>query len=284
MNRSRRCIDHLVIAVHDLDAAGSFCERLGFQVGARNRHPWGTENRLVQFRSSFLELVGTGEDPTRIPPHRPGHFSFGAFVRDYLTRREGLAMLVLDSADARADSAAFARLGIGAYEPFFFERKGRNPEGAETHLAFTLAFAADPKLPEAGFFVCQQHYPEAFWNPAFRVHPNGATEAVSVTLGVNDVSDHAAFLADFTGIAGVQDGDGRLLFRLRDDGRLHVVPQAGTPGFTGLEIAVPDLDLLAGQLEESGIPFAATSDRVSTEGGGALGVSIAFSRAAARAQ
>ncbi|MFX8809231.1 VOC family protein, partial [Acinetobacter baumannii] len=50
-------IDHLVVAVHDLDQAAGFCHRLGFQVGARNRHPWGTENRLVQFASSFIELI-----------------------------------------------------------------------------------------------------------------------------------------------------------------------------------------------------------------------------------
>ena len=41
-----RRIDHLVVAVRDLDEAGRFYERLGFQVGARNRHPWGTENRI----------------------------------------------------------------------------------------------------------------------------------------------------------------------------------------------------------------------------------------------
>ncbi|WP_281024020.1 VOC family protein [Microvirga flavescens] len=41
-----RRIDHLVIAVHDLDKAADFYRRLGFQVGARNRHSWGTENRL----------------------------------------------------------------------------------------------------------------------------------------------------------------------------------------------------------------------------------------------
>ncbi len=52
MSQAKRRIDHLVLAVRDLDAAGLFYERLGFQVGARNRHPWGTENRIVQFQSS----------------------------------------------------------------------------------------------------------------------------------------------------------------------------------------------------------------------------------------
>src|SRR3712207_7666441 len=98
-----RAIDHLVLAVRDLDAAGRFYGRLGFQVGARNRHPWGTENRIVQFPGSFLELITVGEG-AEIEPHAPGRFGFGAFVRDYLTRREGLATLVLDRKSTRLNS------------------------------------------------------------------------------------------------------------------------------------------------------------------------------------
>jgi catechol 2,3-dioxygenase-like lactoylglutathione lyase family enzyme len=40
-----RAIDHLVIAARDLEAQAAFYRRLGFQVGTRNRHPWGTENQ-----------------------------------------------------------------------------------------------------------------------------------------------------------------------------------------------------------------------------------------------
>jgi catechol 2,3-dioxygenase-like lactoylglutathione lyase family enzyme len=35
-----RRIDHLVLAVRDLDAAADLYERVGSLVGARNRHPW----------------------------------------------------------------------------------------------------------------------------------------------------------------------------------------------------------------------------------------------------
>ncbi|WP_146038764.1 VOC family protein, partial [Paracoccus sp. SY] len=45
-----RHIDHVVVAVRDLDGAADLYARLGFQVGPRNRHPWGTENRIIQFR------------------------------------------------------------------------------------------------------------------------------------------------------------------------------------------------------------------------------------------
>src|SRR5256885_5115396 len=104
--------DHIVHAVHDLDAAGESCARLGFTVGARNRHPWGTHNRIVQFPGVFIELLSIGE-MERIPPARPRSLSFGAFTRDFLAKGEGLAMLVLESKGAPADAEAFRAAGIG---------------------------------------------------------------------------------------------------------------------------------------------------------------------------
>jgi catechol 2,3-dioxygenase-like lactoylglutathione lyase family enzyme len=177
----RRGLDHLVLGVRNLEAAAEFYARIGFQVGARNRHPWGTENRIVQFPGTFLELVSVA-DADAIPSHSQGSFSFGAFVLDFLSRREGLAMVVLDSADAQADAARFASSGIGDFAPFFFERKGRRPDGSEVQVAFTLAFVRDPGAPNAGFFVCQQHYPDDFWNERFQMHQNGATGVGAVVL------------------------------------------------------------------------------------------------------
>ena len=123
-----RPIDHLVLATNDLDAAGAFYEHLGFKVGTRNRHPWGTENRIVQFPGSFLELITVGEGAD-IPPHGEGVFSFGAFVRDYLDTFEGLAMLVLESKDAQADNADFKKSGIGGFDPFFSNERACAPMG-----------------------------------------------------------------------------------------------------------------------------------------------------------
>ena len=41
-----RGLDHIVHAVRDLDAAAELYRRLGFTVGARNRHPWGTHKHI----------------------------------------------------------------------------------------------------------------------------------------------------------------------------------------------------------------------------------------------
>lgn len=241
-----RRIDHLVLAVHDLDAAARLYDDLGFQVGAQNRHPWGTENRIVQFRSSFLELITVGQG-AEIPPHAPGVFSFGAFVRDYLARREGLAMVVLDSDDARADAQAFARAGVGAFAPFDFERKGRRADGRETHVAFSLAFAMDDRLPMAAFFVCQQHFPQAFWSPELQQHANGVTNVSEVRLAVDDPAHYADFLA---GYSGVTPREGRCA--LAEGGALVAEP-GGAQALTGYSLALSDPAALEARAARAGL-------------------------------
>jgi hypothetical protein len=195
-----RGIDHVVHAVHDLDAAAALYRALGFQVGARNRHPppWGTQNHIVQLPGCFVELLTVAE-PEHIAPHGPRFFSFGAFNRDALARGEGPSMLVLESGDARADAQDFYRAGIGDFEMFDFEREARRPNGTPIKVAFSLAFARDPRAPEIGFFTCQHRFPENFWNPAFQIHPNTANGMAGVVMVAAAPSDHRAFLSAFTG-------------------------------------------------------------------------------------
>ena len=199
----RRGLDHIVHAVRDLDAAGEFYRRAGFTVGARNRHPWGTHNRIVQFPGFFIELIAVGE-PELIAPPTARSFSFGDFTRSFLGREQGLAMLVLEGEDAAADVADFRKAGIGHFEQFDFEREAKRPDGATVKVAFSLAFASDALAPDTGFFTCQQHYPENFWNPAFQTHPNDVAGIAGVTMVAENPTDHAAFLRAFCGVSDVQ--------------------------------------------------------------------------------
>lgn len=190
-------------AVHDLDAAGERYRRLGFTVGARNRHPWGTHNAIVQFPGVFIELLTIGE-PGLIAPARPRAFSFGAFTRDFLARGEGLAMLVLEGKGAAADAEAFRAAGIGDFDVFDFEREGKRPDGTSVKVAFSLAFAADPRAPDTGFFTCQQHYPENFWNPAFQSHPNTVSGVAGVVFVAENPADHHVFFKAFAGVSDLK--------------------------------------------------------------------------------
>jgi catechol 2,3-dioxygenase-like lactoylglutathione lyase family enzyme len=189
-----------VHVVRDLDAAGDFYRRLGFTVGARNVHPWGTHNRIVQFKSSFIELLEIGE-PEKIPPHGPRAFSFGAFNRDFIASREGLSMLILESTDAREDARLFQAAHISDFEVFDFGREGKKPDGTTVKVAFSLAFARDQASPDLGFAVCQQHFPENFWNPAFQSHANGASGMPGVVMVADNPSDHHVFLKAFSGVS-----------------------------------------------------------------------------------
>jgi hypothetical protein len=208
-----RALDHLVIACRDLAAAAAAYRRLGFQVGPRNRHPWGTENHIVQFPGAFLELVGLGEGFGRPAPDDP-LFAFAGFLEDFLKAREGLAMVVLRSDDAKADRSAFAEKGLGDFPRFDFARKGRR-EGREVEVAFSLAFARSASLPQTGFFVCQQHFPENFWDAAAQVHPNGATGVAGLTFVHPKPDATRGFLSGFLG-APAETVSGGL--RLQADG------------------------------------------------------------------
>jgi catechol 2,3-dioxygenase-like lactoylglutathione lyase family enzyme len=282
-----RGIDHLVVAVRDLDTAGRFYERLGFRVGSRNRHPWGTENRLIQFPGSFIELISVGEGAS-IREHAERGFSFGAFVRDYLVRREGLAMLVLDSRNAEADATLFSAAGIGDFEPFHFARQGTLPNGTEIQVAFTLAFARDPEAPELGFFVCQQHFPESFWNPEFQDHPNRAVALSRVALATPDPDRHFPFLTALTGTGpSISAGPDRAFELTR--GRIDVMvvddaaetygsieADANSPSFVAFAVRIDDVERQALHLDAAGIPYQRIGSRIVVPASSAFGVALAF--------
>ena len=230
-----RGLDHIVHAVRDLDAAAELYRSLGFTVGTRNRHPWGTHNYLVQLPGFFVELLTLAE------PDKLGNdgFSqlFGAYNRDFLKRQEGLSLLILESRDAAADEAAFRAAGIAASDTMRFEREGKRPDGSPVKVGFSLAFAEDRRAREIHFAVCQQHYPENFWNPAFQKHANGAIGIAGIIAVADDPASHRAFFAAFAG-APVRDGkDGFVMATPR--GEIEVVtPQAFT---ARLGVAAPDV-------------------------------------------
>ena len=192
-----RGLDHIVHAVRDLDACAALYERLGFIVGARNRHDWGTHNRVVQLAGFFIELL-TFAEPDKLGSDGISQ-QFGVPNRDYLTRHEGLSGLLLDSRDAAADAALFYNAGIAASAALRFGREGRRPDGTPIRLAFSLAFARDPAGAEAVFAACQHHFPENFWNPAFQQHRNGATGVAGVVMVAENPTDHHIFLSALTG-------------------------------------------------------------------------------------
>ena len=198
-----RGIDHLVVAVRELEAGRAVWQALGFTLTPRAQHPWGTANHLAQLDHCFIEVLAVA-DPAGIKATTKKTFSFGAFNRDYLKKQQGASMLVLESQDADADIAAFAAAGLDHFQRFDFEREAGQPDGSRARVAFSLAFTRAHGVPTAGFFTCQQHEPQNFWHAEYQRHANTARSIAEIVMVAEDPADHHVFIRAFSGGAALR--------------------------------------------------------------------------------
>src|SRR5262245_62805707 len=141
-------LDHIVHAVRDLDAAADFYRRMGFVVGARNRHSWGTHNHLVQLAGFFMELLTVAE-PEKLTGEGFAAL-FGDFNRQFLAHHQGLSFMMLESEDVPADAAQFRSAGFARSGALTFERAGKGADGSTVTVGCSLAVARHPRSAEDG--------------------------------------------------------------------------------------------------------------------------------------
>ena len=284
-----RGIDHLVLPVHDLDGAKSGYERFGFTTTPKARHPFGTENVLVQLQGNFLELLGIGQ-PEIIKPPEPGALCFAHFNQTFLDKRQGMSMLVFESRDARADRAEFAAKGLTGYAPFDFSRQATLPGGEQVTVAFSLAFVTDPRMPDAAFFCCQQHAPQYFWKPAYQSHRNAAVVCSEVVMVAEEPPAFAGFFERLQGKGHVHARDGHLevatsrgritlvpprSFAERFPGQPPTAPDKGAV-FAAYRILTRNLETTEGLLRDNGVAYRSLADRLQIGPDEALGMVIEF--------
>ena len=286
----KRGIDHLVLSVADLEAARRGYQSFGFTMTPRAEHPFGTANSLAQLGGNFLELLCV-DAPDKIPPMTPGHFSFGAFNMSYGERRQGMSMLVFESDDARRDQAEFAEQGLRTYAPFDFSRQATLPDGGQVTVSFSLAFVTEERMPEAAFFVCQQHAPEYFWKPEFQRHDNGATDVVEVVMVADEPDSFGDFFARLEGESSVSAERGTLAVSTARGQISMVMPEGfaarfpdaavpaapATPHFAAFRVAVADLGVTEALLVARGVKFGKHQGRLQINAPEAFGVVIEFS-------
>jgi len=102
-------LDHIVIAVGDLDTATEVQTRLlGRRPSWRGVHPtYGTANTLYRLDNDYVELLA---------PRGSG--SFGGLLTEWIRRRgEGLFALAFGTLDAAAAARGFRQRGLAAQDP-----------------------------------------------------------------------------------------------------------------------------------------------------------------------
>lgn len=186
-------IDHLVVAVPDLQAASASYAGLGFTVIPGGRHPIGTHNALIAFADgAYLELIAFYEPS---PEHRwwaP------------LQQGGGLVDFCLATDDLAADTAAFRRAGVDIEDPRPLSRV--RPDGYTLHWVLSI-----PRSRHRGVapFLIQDETPRDERVPRETRHRNHVTGIATVTVAVEDVATVRSWYAAVLGTPGevVRRGD-----------------------------------------------------------------------------
>ena len=288
-----RGLDHIVHAVRDLDAGADLYRRLGFKVGARNRHPWGTHNHIVQLPGFFIEVL-TMAEPEKLGDDGISKL-FGDFNRRFLKAGEGFSLLILESTDAAADARAFEAAKIGASGVLRFERDGKRPDGALVRVAFSLVFARDALAPAHNFAVCQQHYPDSFWNPDYQQHANGVAGVGGAVMVAENPSDHHIFLSAFAGERELLSSSAGITVTT-PRGEIQVMTPAAYSDLFGIDapdvaqsarlaalrLTASSLDTVESNLSSGGVSPIRRMDRLIVAPEQALGAALVFEAAPQR--
>lgn len=132
-------IDHILIAVDDLNTAYTAFQRLGFDVAIGGEHPRaGTQNALISLADgSYLELVKVKD------PLLAQHVNFANHVLQALTSSHRLTYFALDSNELLTDVSAICARGLAMEEVAPGAR--RRPDGQE--VQWQMVNCVDHALP-----------------------------------------------------------------------------------------------------------------------------------------
>ena len=180
-------LDHVVIAVRDLQAAADAWGQLGFTVSPRGLHSphMGSGNHTIMFGEDYVELLGV---VTPQPHNEP--------MRRFLEGREGLERCAFTTRDAAAGVAALRERGIAGVGPVEFGRPVPLPGGGEAEARFSVFQWPEDEAPcGVRIFACQHHTREAVWIPELQRQGNGVRSIRRVLVADPEPDKAAAHLA-----------------------------------------------------------------------------------------
>jgi catechol 2,3-dioxygenase-like lactoylglutathione lyase family enzyme len=179
-------LDHVVIAVHDLEAAKRLYSGLGFSMLEGGRHPTGTENSAAPFNGSYVELI---------TPYNAS-LPDGKQVAEHLKKGDGAiaAGLQIASAEKTARDLRAAGMNINGPTPGTIVRPGQKepPPTGWWLITFGGSQFVDPNFPSRPVFLIQYAMrpvatePAAPRPPPRPANPNSASSLSALLIAVND--------------------------------------------------------------------------------------------------
>jgi catechol 2,3-dioxygenase-like lactoylglutathione lyase family enzyme len=170
-------IDHVMIAVPELDRGIDTYARLGFSVQPGGDHPGiGTHNAIAFNEEDYLELIAI-RDRDQYARTNP----WSGLV-ELVERGGGLRYVIVQSDDLAADVAAMRARGVDVGDVADGNR--RTPSGRERRWKLAMLGPRDP-LP---VFFIQHTTPLAERRPAGAGHPNGVHRTERAYIAVTDLA------------------------------------------------------------------------------------------------
>ena len=273
-------IDHLVVAVRDLDKARDAYQRMGFTITPRGRH---TElksiNHTIMFGADdYVELLAV-EEPHPVTAH----------YTDFLKAREGIPAVALKTDDARAAQRLLAEAGYPVSEAVDFGRPVALPEGTRD-ARFTITALDVAKDFGGRVFLCQHHTRDVVWRPEYVQHDNTATGLAALVVAADDPDAVAADYARLFGTAVEEQGPARLVptgdtpIVVATPAALHwgwtsdPALAAPRPFLAGFVVRVADLDRAQQALQKSKFPTVVGNGVLRVSSTSASGALLAFAK------
>jgi len=172
-------IDHIVVAVADLESAIKDYTELGFAVVRGGKHPRGSHNALIGFADgAYFEILAFYEP---MPEHRWWHPT---------QRGGGVADFCMMTNDLQGDTIALRGAGADMSDP----RPGARarPDGYQIRWVSSIPVAQFSRLMP---FVIKDETPREERVPRETVHRNGVTGVASLTIATRDVAAVRRLLA-----------------------------------------------------------------------------------------
>jgi hypothetical protein len=197
-------VDHVGYFVHDLDAAGTQLERLGFRVSAVNvqtnadasgaLRPSGTSNRLAKLKFGFLELLAATHET-----------SLADQFKQQIARYSGLHLIAFSAENMPRERARLIEAGFAMQEVVELKRRDRTLPG-EPEVHFSVLRPQPGVMAEGRMQWVRPHTPEIVWRAETITTENGAEGLTDTLLCIDDPSAVAARYGRYVGRAPIVRG------------------------------------------------------------------------------
>ena len=248
-------LDHVVIAVPNLDEAAATYRKFGFALTPRGLHEGkGTGNHCIMFGKTYIELLGV-VDATGAE---------GRLAQRVKARGEGAIAIAYGADDADKTCAALRAAGIEAEDPNDLSRP-LDLDGKCEMVRFRNINMPGLKLPDTMQFVCTHLTPELTRaRHEWQLHPNGAVGVAKINLALDNPQSAKLELA-------------RLFDKLENTKiEIQKRDQGIREGIVGLAIRVTEIDAVAAMLDMGRIPHSTSRQSVTVPATAAHGVALEF--------